>query len=129
MTPPVLIAPCPEHVNLVREQTELSVLFRAHADSTRQSLEHILTLLQGQAGADGLTDRVTKLETRLTIFMPQIDENIERLITVIQGKNGNGGIVGRIGKLERVWAMLIGVGLASGAAGAGFAKLFSLIGQ
>ena len=124
MIPTAPQQPCGEHIKLVREQAELHVLVRAHADSTRQSLDRILDLLQGQGG-DGLTDRVTRLETRVV----QTDDNIERLAIAIQGANGDGGVVGRMGKLERAWAMLIGIAIASGAAGAGFAKLLSLIGS
>jgi hypothetical protein len=119
---------CAEHNKLIREQTELGVMFRTHADATRQSLERILALLQGQGGSVGLSDRVTKLETHFESFITQTDTHIEKLVTAIQGKDGDGGIAGRMGKLERVWALLIGVAIASGAAGAGFVKLFSLVG-
>ena len=119
---------CGEHTKIVHEQTELSIMFRTHAESTKQSLERILILLQGQSGADGLLDRMTKLETRFSGFMTQTDEGVTRLATAIQGKNGNDGLVGRVNRLERMWAMLIGIAIASGAAGAGFAKLFSLLG-
>lgn len=128
MTPPNSSQTCSEHTKLIREQAELNVLLKAHVDTMQQSISRILSLLQGQGGADGLTDRVTKLETQLRTFITQTDENIEKLVTAIQGKDGNGGVVGRMSKLERVWAMLIGVAIASGAAGAGFAKLISLIG-
>jgi len=123
------VSTCPEHNKLVREQTELNILFRAHAETTSQNLTRILNLLQGQGGADGLTDRATRLEAHLTNFMTQTDEYLERLVTAIQGKDGNSGLVSRMGKLERGWAMFIGVAIASGVAGAGFAKLIGLVGN
>lgn len=115
---------CSEHNDMVREQVELGTLFRSHAENTKERLERILDLLQGSSGKGGLSDRVTRLEAQLTTT----DEHLENLVAAIQGKDGNGGLVGRMGKLEKVWAMLIGVAIASGLAGAGFAKLLGLLG-
>ncbi len=115
---------CDDHDRLSHTITEVKVLFKAHAEQTQATLETLVHLLQGHNGSDGLAGRVTKLETQLT----QTDENIERLVVAVQGKDGNGGLVGRMGKLERIWATVIGVAIAGGAAGAGFAKLLAVIG-
>jgi hypothetical protein len=67
------------------------------------------------------------LETNLTNFRTSTDENIKKLVAAVEGKDGNGGVVGRLGKLERGWALFVGVAVASGAAGAGFAKLLAVL--
>lgn len=105
---------CAEHTKFAIAQAELLVMFKDHAENMKKSLDTIIRCLQGEPGVAGLTERVGKLETHVC-----------DLTKVIQG-NGSTGLVGRMGKLERVWAMLIGVAIASGAAGAGFWKLLSL---
>ena len=123
MNPPLGTSTCVEHAKVLHDQTELSTMFKAHAEITRQQLDRILVLLQGPAGTGGLSDRVATLETRLT----QTDEHVERLVKAIEGVDGAGGLIGRIGKLERGWALFIGVAVTSGAAGAGFAKLLAFL--
>jgi hypothetical protein len=110
---------CKEHGELSKLVVRMATLVE---EKMLPSQDRMLHILEGANGNKGICDRVGSLEHDSTTTRDKMD----RVVVLLEGEDGSGGFGGRMAKMERtfdrVWAMLIGVALAGGAAGIGIWK-------